>query len=46
MIKWDEALNSNIDLFPERLAWDANPKILPGPDGNYPVAVPGKSIVI
>ncbi len=46
MIKWDEALNSNINLFPDKLAWDASPKILPGPDGLYPVAVPGKTVVI
>ncbi len=46
MIKWDEALNSNINLFPDKLAWDASPKLLPGPDGLYPVAVPGKTVVI
>ncbi|MCE6990625.1 Gfo/Idh/MocA family protein [Dyadobacter sp. CY323] len=46
MIKWDEALNSDINLFPDKLAWDASPKILPGPDGLYPVAVPGKTQVI
>ncbi|WP_221394751.1 Gfo/Idh/MocA family protein [Dyadobacter sp. NIV53] len=46
MIKWDEALNSQINLFPDKLAWDANPKIMPGPDGLYPVAVPGKTVVI
>jgi predicted dehydrogenase len=46
MIKWDEALNSDINLFPDKLAWDASPKILPGPDGLYPVAIPGKTQVI
>ena len=46
MIKWDEALNSNINLFPDKLAWDASPKVLPDADGLYPVAVPGKSQVI
>jgi myo-inositol 2-dehydrogenase/D-chiro-inositol 1-dehydrogenase len=46
MIKWDEALNSNINLFPDKLAWDASPKLLPGADGLYPVAVPGKTVVI
>jgi len=46
VIKWDDALNSNIDLFPEKLAWDALPKLLPGSDGYYPVAVPGKTIVV
>jgi predicted dehydrogenase len=46
VIKWDEALNSKISLFPEKLAWDALPKLLPGSDGYYPVAVPGKTIVV
>ncbi len=46
MVKWDEALNSQIDLFPDRLAWDALPKSLPDKDGNYPVAVPGKTITV
>jgi len=43
VVKFDEALNSDIDLFPEKLAWDAMPKIVPGPDGEYPIAVPGKT---
>ncbi|MFN4146007.1 MAG: Gfo/Idh/MocA family protein [Runella sp.] len=46
LITWDEALNSNIDLMPTQFAWDALPKTLPGPDGYYPVAVPGKTIVV
>ena len=45
-VKWDEALNSQIDLFPEKLAWDAMPKILPDKDGIYPIAVPGKTIAV
>ncbi len=46
MLEWDEALNSKVDLMPEKLAWDALPKVLPGPDGLYPCAVPGKTVVI
>ena len=46
LIKWEEALNSEINLFPDKLAWNANPKIMPGADGLYPVAVPGKTVVI
>jgi predicted dehydrogenase len=45
-LTWDEALNGTVDLFPETLAWDANPKLMPGPDGFYPHAVPGKTKVI
>lgn len=45
-IKWDEALNANNSLFPETLAWDAKPKILPDANGLYPVPTPGKTKVI
>ena len=41
VIKWNKALESNISLMPEKFAWDANPKVLPDANGNYPVAVPG-----
>jgi myo-inositol 2-dehydrogenase / D-chiro-inositol 1-dehydrogenase len=44
LVKWDDALNSQIDLFPATLAWDAKPKLLPNADGFYPVAVPGKTV--
>jgi myo-inositol 2-dehydrogenase / D-chiro-inositol 1-dehydrogenase len=46
LVKWDDALNSQIDLFPTTLAWDAKPKLLPNADGFYPVAVPGKTITV
>ncbi len=46
LIKWDDAMNSQIDLFPDTLAWDAKPKLLPGPDGYYPIAVPGKTVTV
>jgi predicted dehydrogenase len=45
-ITWEEAINSNIDLAPEKLAFDANPKSLPGPDGLYQLAVPGLTKVV
>ena len=41
VVKWDDAISSTLDLAPERLAWDATPKSLPGPDGLYPCAIPG-----
>lgn len=46
LIKWDDAINSNIDLSPAALAWDANPPILPNEDGYYPVAIPGETKVL
>lgn len=41
VVRWDEAIQSTLDLSPERLAWDAQPKPRPGPDGLYPCAIPG-----
>jgi myo-inositol 2-dehydrogenase / D-chiro-inositol 1-dehydrogenase len=46
VIEWEKALNSNISLFPEKLDWNAMPKVLPDKDGFYPIAVPGKTEVI
>lgn len=46
IIEWDAAINSEISLMPEKLAWDANPKVLPNEDGFYPVAIPGVTKVI
>ncbi|MBC8152389.1 MAG: Gfo/Idh/MocA family oxidoreductase [Bacteroidetes bacterium] len=46
MVKWDEAMNSQIDLFPEKLAWDAMPKSQPDANGLYQIAVPGKTIAV
>ncbi len=45
-IKWEDAVASNHTDFPDVLAWDAEPKVLPGPDGHYPVPVPGKTQVL
>jgi hypothetical protein len=42
-ISWDDAINSQIDLFPEKLAWDAMPKSLPDENGFYKIAVPGQT---
>ncbi|MDX1910968.1 MAG: Gfo/Idh/MocA family oxidoreductase [Saprospiraceae bacterium] len=41
VVEWDAALNSQTDLMPEKLDWNASPRVLPGPDGIYPCAVPG-----
>jgi predicted dehydrogenase len=45
-IKWDEALNADNSLYPEQLAWDAKPKLLPDANGLYPIPTPGKTKVI
>lgn len=45
-IKWEDAINSQINLMPDRLAWDALPKSLPDKDGFYPIPMPGKAKVV
>lgn len=46
VVEWNDAINSNLSLMPQRFAWDAQPPVLPGADGMYACAVPGKSVVI
>lgn len=46
MVEWDEALNSDLSLMPDRFAWDAEPPVKPDKDGNYPVPIPGLSQVV
>ena len=44
VVKWDDAIKSQLDTFPKSLAWDADPGSKPGPDGIYPCAQPGVTI--
>jgi predicted dehydrogenase len=41
LVQWDEALASELVLAPERLAFDALPRVLPDEHGRYPDAIPG-----
>ena len=41
VVTWAQALESNLDLTPARLAWDAVPQAKPDPTGLYPCALPG-----
>lgn len=41
VVKWDDALASQLDLAPQSLAWDADMPVKPGPDGCYACATPG-----
>jgi myo-inositol 2-dehydrogenase / D-chiro-inositol 1-dehydrogenase len=41
VVRWDEAVAKGPDESPERIAWDALPRHLPGADGRYAMAVPG-----
>ena len=44
--KWDEALNSTLDLSPKKYAFDADPPVMPKKDGSYPIPVPGETDVL
>ncbi len=46
IVEWEDAMKSTLDLMPERFAWDAMPKVLPGADGIYPHAIPGKTVAL
>ena len=41
VIRWEDAIKSEINLAPDTFTWDAKPKSAPGPDGIYPCAIPG-----
>ena len=40
-LTWDQAINSKEDLSPKSYSFDAEPPVMPGPDGRYPMAIPG-----
>lgn len=40
-ITWEQIQQSKLDLSPKRYAFDATPPTVQGPDGKYPVAIPG-----
>ncbi len=46
IIKWDEALQADNNLMPDKLAWDAMPKSLPDANGLYSIAKPGFTKVL
>ncbi|MFI5450970.1 Gfo/Idh/MocA family protein [Pedobacter sp. UC225_61] len=46
VIKWDDALKAENNLFPDQLSWDAKPRVLPDANGLYPIAMPGKTKVL
>jgi predicted dehydrogenase len=41
VVTWDQAFNSQLELSPEKIAWDAPCRDKPDADGRYPVAMPG-----
>ena len=45
-VKWEDALNSNVNLMPDKFDWNALPKTLTDSKGFYPIPVPGKNKII
>ncbi len=41
VITWEEAMASDLDLMPEKFAWDADPPVLPDAEGRYEIPMPG-----
>jgi len=46
VVEWEAAINSQINLAPDRFDWNATPKSLPDANGFYAVAVPGKTVAV
>lgn len=46
VIEWDQALNSEVSLMPERFAWDAAPPTVPNENGEYMIPQPGLTRVV
>jgi hypothetical protein len=46
LIGWDEALQSQVSLSPDRYAFDASPPIVADKQDVYPVAIPGVTKVL
>lgn len=46
VVEWKDALASSISLAPAKYDWNAQPQVLPGPDGMYACAVPGVTKVL
>jgi predicted dehydrogenase len=43
IVTYEEGLNSQLDLCPESMTWDADTPVKPGADGLYACAMPGKT---
>ncbi|MCB9882528.1 MAG: Gfo/Idh/MocA family oxidoreductase [Planctomycetes bacterium] len=42
-VKFEEALNSTLALEPSEYSWDGVPPTVPGPNGEYPIPMPGST---
>jgi predicted dehydrogenase len=41
VVRWDDAMQSELALMPPAITWDTVPPTKPGPDGLYACAIPG-----
>lgn len=46
VITWDEAINSEKSVMPDKLGWEEAPPVVPKKNGLYPVPVPGVTEVL
>ena len=46
VIKWEEAINSNLALVPDNLNWDSKPPVMPDSAGFYKIPMPGQTEVM
>ena len=46
LIEWDKAINSGLDLHPASYDWNVMPPNVPNEDGNYAIAIPGKTLYV
>ena len=46
VIKWDEAIQSDLLLAPDNLTWDSPAPVQPNADGFYEIPTPGKTVVL
>jgi len=46
VISWDDAMKSEKVLISDDLDWDSTPPVTPDEEGNYPVPVPGETIIV
>lgn len=46
VVKWDEAMASDLALVPDQLTWDSPAPVQPNADGMYTIPMPGKTTVL
>ena len=46
VVKWDEAMKSDLKLAPDDLTWESPAPVQPNGDGFYDIPTPGKTVVI